>query len=162
VLPADRFYRVIEDASLISVDFIVLDSQNRLLLGKRVNPPAQDHWFVPGGRIYKGELLADAMQRLLISELGSKAAQLRPEWMGLYEHHYPGSVAGELISTHYVVLAHRVIWPTHFNFSLPKAQHAEYRWQSLQSIVTAKDVHEHSRWYAQDLLGVSRCPRSYP
>ena len=163
MLATERFHRVIEDAPLISIDLVILDDQQRMLLGKRLNAPAQGIWFVPGGRIRKGELLDAAMQRVLLTELGGVAAErLRPSWWGLYEHHYPDSVAGPEVPTHYVVLAHRLVWPADMPLALPTEQHDAYRWQHINEVAEAADVHVHTRWYAQDLLGVKRCPRWYP
>ena len=162
MLSAERFHQVIADAPLVSIDLVVTDCQNRLLLGQRVNRPAQGFWFVPGGRIMKGELLADAMRRLLVTELGTVASSMKPEWLGLYEHHYPDSMVGSHIPTHYVVLAHTLQWPEAFDGALPNEQHTAYRWQAMNEVAIAEDVHVHTRWYAQDLTGVARCPRCYP
>lgn len=161
-LPAARFHQLIADAPLVSIDLVVVDETGRLLLGLRRNAPASGSWFVPGGRVRKGELLANAMRRLLVEELGQQAEMLQPEWLGCYEHHYSEGVAGADCPTHYVVLAHRVTWPMQFRERLPREQHADYRWQALAEVASAHDVHVHSRWYAQDLTGVPRCPRSYP
>ncbi|MEL0027843.1 MAG: NUDIX domain-containing protein, partial [Perlucidibaca sp.] len=84
-LPLSRFHQLIADAPLVSIDLVVVDSRERLLLGLRRNAPARDSWFVPGGRIRKGELLPDAMRRLLVTELGEGACALVPQWLGLYE-----------------------------------------------------------------------------
>lgn len=163
MLTAERFHRVIEDAPLVSIDLVVVDDRQCMLLGQRLNAPAQGCWFVPGGRIRKGELLPDAMRRLLSAELGEEAGRvLQPAWLGLYEHHYPDSVAGPDQPTHYVVLAHQVRWPAELSWQLPTEQHDAYRWQPVQEVAAAMDVHVHSRWYAQDLTGVMRCPRFYP
>lgn len=163
MLSTARFHRVIEDTPLISLDLVVMDDQNRMLLGKRLNAPADGFWFVPGGRIHKSELLDAAMRRLLISELGIKAAErLQPKWLGLYEHHYTDSVVGPDVSTHYVVLAHQVNWPADLAQALPTEQHDAYRWQCISEVAVAVDVHVYTRWYAQDFMGVKRCLHCYP
>lgn len=162
MLSTQDFHHVIQHAPLVSIDLVVLDAHRNMLLGQRCNAPAQGAWFVPGGRIFKGELLAAAMHRTLMAELGTAATGLTPEWLGLYEHHYPDCATSPDISTHYVVLAHKVVLPEGWCCELPKQQHAHYRWQPLAEVATAADVHVHSRWYAQDLLNLPRDARELP
>lgn len=101
---------------------------------------------MPGGRIRKGELFDDAMQRLLSSELGREAAErLQPVWQGLYEQHYPDSMAAPDVATHYMVLAHQLIWPAGRSQSLPTEQHDAYRWQPVDEVAAASDVYVHTR-----------------
>lgn len=53
ILPLDTFKTVIESTPLVSIDLIVLNSEGKILLGKRLKHPAQGYWFVPRGRILK-------------------------------------------------------------------------------------------------------------
>jgi ADP-ribose pyrophosphatase YjhB (NUDIX family) len=45
----------------------------RLLLVQRANPPDQDKWGFPGGRIERGETVVEAAQRELLEETGVHA-----------------------------------------------------------------------------------------
>jgi colanic acid biosynthesis protein WcaH len=45
---------IIKLTPLISIDLIIKDQKRRILMGKRINNPAANSWFVPGGRIKKG------------------------------------------------------------------------------------------------------------
>lgn len=56
-LDRTKFSTVIENTPLVSIDLIVLNSQDQALLGHRLNKPALGSWFVPGGRIYKMKIL---------------------------------------------------------------------------------------------------------
>lgn len=38
------------------------------LVGERINRAAQGYWFVPGGRMYKGEALTKAFGRITFRE----------------------------------------------------------------------------------------------
>ena len=64
MLTQDTFKTIVASTPLISIDLLVLDPQNNVLLGKRVNRPAQGFWFVPGGRVLKDESIEQAFIRL--------------------------------------------------------------------------------------------------
>lgn len=49
------FKTIVDNTPLISIDLIIYNAKSEVLLGKRNNPPAKAHYFVPGGRIYKNE-----------------------------------------------------------------------------------------------------------
>ena len=49
---------------------VVLTSGQGVALVKRVQPPAQGLWHLPGGRIFKGETVEQAAIRVLKRELG--------------------------------------------------------------------------------------------
>ena len=65
-LPDALFSSIIEHAPLISMDLVVRDGAGRVLLGKRLNRPAKGFWFVPGGRIRKGERFEASFSRLVM------------------------------------------------------------------------------------------------
>ncbi|EBV2538175.1 GDP-mannose mannosyl hydrolase, partial [Salmonella enterica] len=50
-LRQEDFAAVVRTTPLISLDFIVENGQGEILLGQRLNRPAQGYWFVPGGRV---------------------------------------------------------------------------------------------------------------
>jgi colanic acid biosynthesis protein WcaH len=62
-LEKDTFKTVIASTPLVSIDLVVTNQNGEALLGKRLNRPAKDFWFVPGGRILKEESLAAAFRR---------------------------------------------------------------------------------------------------
>jgi colanic acid biosynthesis protein WcaH len=70
MLDGATFKTVIDSTPLISIDLVVRDGEGRVLLGQRLNRPAQGFWFVPGGRILKSESLSSAFRRLTLDELG--------------------------------------------------------------------------------------------
>ncbi len=53
-----------------SVDLVVFNSEGKALLGTGVNEPARGTLFVPGGRMWKDESLADATRRISRSQFG--------------------------------------------------------------------------------------------
>jgi colanic acid biosynthesis protein WcaH len=146
-LDKSTFTTVIDSTPLVSIDLVVLDSEDNALLGKRLNRPAQDYWFVPGGRITKNESLADAFKRLTLDELGEAFSITDAELLGPYDHFYDDYVFGEEVSTHYVAIAY-VLRLTQPLSKLPiDIQHGNYLWLSKTELLSSERVHKHSKWY---------------
>jgi len=70
MLDNGTFKTIVATTPLVSIDLLVRDTEGNILLGKRVNRPAQGDWFVPGGRVLKDEPIEQAYTRLLKIELG--------------------------------------------------------------------------------------------
>ncbi|MGE4383816.1 MAG: hypothetical protein AB7D41_11515 [Arcobacter sp.] len=60
MLNIETFKTIVENNPLISIDFVIINKENKILLGKRVNKPAYNFLFTLGGRVYKNEKLDDA------------------------------------------------------------------------------------------------------
>jgi colanic acid biosynthesis protein WcaH len=148
MLPVDVFKSIVRYTPLISMDIIVSNKKGEILLGKRNNRPAQGCWFVPGGRILKDERMNEAFGRLSMQELGMKLNLDESKFLGPFEHHYQDNFSGDDFSTHYVVLAFKVVLDMPLE-SLPDQQHAEYRWFTEKELLACADVHQHTRWYFQ-------------
>ncbi len=147
MLPLDTFKTIIKSTPLVSIDLIVRNSENKVLLGKRLNRPAQGYWFVPGGRILKDESVTAAFNRLIKIELGlSKAA---PNFKGLYQHFYSDNFSDADFSTHYIVLAFEFIVDEDIS-SLPFEQHSSYRWFTEDELKNSPKTHTHTKWYFQN------------
>ena len=73
MLSLEIFKTVVASTPLVSIDLIIRNSQEQVLLGLRNNRPTQGYWFVPGGRIQKDERLENAFRRLVSVELGVNA-----------------------------------------------------------------------------------------
>jgi len=145
----EHFVELVRGLPLVSVDLVLVRGGTEILLGLRTNRPAQGSWFVPGGRILKDEPRADALKRVAARELGiANVAGLKPQLLGVFEHFYPDCFAGDIgVSTHYVVIAHRIDVP--FGFQVPGCdnQHAELRWWPIAEAVANADVHRYTRDY---------------
>lgn len=148
MLDRELFRIVVANAPLVSIDLVVENAKGEILLGLRKNRPAKDSWFVPGGRVRKGESLDGAFRRLAQEELGQAFERSDAELLGLYEHFYEDSVFGSQPATHYVVLAHRV----HVADlgKLPEDQHSRYRWWTPEAMRESADVHENTRAYVSE------------
>ncbi|KQC99348.1 GDP-mannose mannosyl hydrolase [Acinetobacter soli] len=148
-LPDQVFKTVISSTPLISIDLVVRNNQNQVLLGKRLNAPAKGFWFVPGGRVQKDETLDDAFIRLIKEELGTEVVVKRSEanFLGVYEHFYKENVFDYNTTTHYVVLGYEIYINDLKNDTLPYIQNSEYKWFNERQLLTSDLVHNFSKNY---------------
>ena len=145
MLSKSIFNTIIENTPLVAIDLIIKNQSGNILLGRRVNEPAKNYLFVPGGRIYKNETFATAFERITYNELGTKFLLSNANYHGHYEHFYDKSVDNENISTHYIVLAYE-LFVTNLA-SLPFRQHKEYFWVSIHDIIKNGEVHKYTQNY---------------
>lgn len=158
----ETFMTVLDAAPLVSIDLVIENSEGDFLLGQRVNRPAQGYWFVPGGRILKGESLDDAFSRLSKTELGLALHRGDARLLDVYEHFYTDSVfgaTGEGPSTHYVALGYHLRISNALPELLPHQQHTEYRWASTESILVDPLVHHHTRAYFESFMALHSAGR---
>ncbi len=143
----DNFINIIRQVPLVSIDLIVKDSNGKCLLGLRSNAPARDNWFVPGGRIKKGERLADAFKRITKNELCTELDINNARFLGVFEHLYDTNFAGEPdVGTHYVVLAYEMLL-TVAPQQLPKDQHCQWQYFPIDSLFKHPQVHKYTKNY---------------
>lgn len=145
-LSSETFKSVVAATPLVSIDLIVENEQGCVLLGRRVNRPAEGFWFVPGGRVQKNETLDNAFKRLTQDELGCVFERQDAQFLGVYEHLYSDSVFGENPSTHYVVLGYRLTTVA-TELALPYQQHAEFQWWQPSKALSAEWVHSNTKAY---------------
>ncbi|MDG4812251.1 GDP-mannose mannosyl hydrolase [Hydrogenovibrio sp. 3SP14C1] len=150
-LPIDDFSNLIQMAPLVSIDLIV-ESQGKYLLGKRLNSPAKNFWFVPGGRIFKNEKISDALERIAKKELNIDVNTVSSYFFGSFEHFYNDSYVSEKISTHYVVLAYKLFADMDIDeLALPLAEHSKYQLFTIDEILENNCVHKHTQDYFRKL-----------
>ncbi|MBN2638839.1 MAG: GDP-mannose mannosyl hydrolase [Bacteroidales bacterium] len=132
---------------LVALDLIIENNEGDFLLGWRTKKPAQDQWFVPGGRIRKDERMAEAFQRIAKEELGLKVMMEDAEFLGVYEHLYEDNVFDDPdFGTHYIVLGYRIQINSELKH-LPKQQHQKYQWFSKFELLNHPRVHENTKTY---------------
>lgn len=148
-LPLDAFSKLIQTAPLISIDLIV-EVKGKYLLGKRLNSPAKNFWFVPGGRIFKNEKISDALERIEKKEINFDITKSEVSFFGVFEHFYPDSFVSKDISTHYIVLAYNIAIDLD-NLDLPMDEHSEYQLFTKDEILKNDCVHEYTQNYFRKL-----------
>ena len=144
-LKKEDFRGLVQHGVLFSIDLVVLDAQNRILVGERINRPAQGYWFVPGGRVYKNETLAKAFGRICLNELGQAFNYQEAKPLGLYDHFYDDSVFGEEISTHYINAPYLIELSETDMLNLPSEQHRHYRWVKIEDLAGDDSIHRYSK-----------------
>jgi len=143
MLDDKTFKTVIDSTPLISIDLLV-KKDNKILLGKRINKPAQGYFFSTGGRVYKNESIKDAMSRLAQTELNIELKSI-PKFLGVFEHFYDDGIYKD-ISTHYINLAYELNVNGEI-LNLPNEQHNEYQWFSIKELLESKQVHDYTKDY---------------
>ena len=131
-----------DSTPLISID-ILLIKDNKILLGKRTNKPAQGYLFSTGSRINKNDTIKNAMVRMAKNELNIEL-KLIPKFIGVFEHFYDGSVYRD-VSTHYVNLAYKL--EVEKSPNLPTDQHSEYKWFIIDELLKSNQVHKYVKNY---------------
>ncbi len=152
MLNKDIFANIVKNSPLISIDLIVQNRKDEILLGLRRNNPAQGFWFVPGGRIFKNESIANAFKRISKNELGIEYNLDKSEFIGVFEHFYDNSFFGESISTHYIAMG--------FELSVGDLkmagdeQHEIYKWFCKTRLLSDAKVHEYTKNYFLEGKGI--------
>ena len=142
MLDGQIFKTVVNLAPLVSID-ILPKKDNKFLLGRRANKPAQGYFFSTGGRINKNESIDKAMARVALNELNLRL-KYKPKFIGVFEHFYDDSIYKD-VSTHYVNLAYE--YEVKEVLDLPTEQHTEYKWFSINELLESKQVHKYVKDY---------------
>jgi len=154
-----EFFEVIERTPLVSIDLVIREPSNQILMGLRVNNPAKGNWFVPGGRVYKGEDLNEAFKRITLAEIGYELPLSHATLLGVFTHKYDTNFQDiDGVTTHYVVLAYEIIVKEDFKIKenprdSVSSQHSEYRWFASTDI--DKSIHYNSLVYFRCLSKIN-------
>lgn len=151
-LGKELFSSVIKSTPLISIDLIIRNDENDILLGKRLNKPAYGSWFVPGGRIYKDEKIEDAFTRITKNEIGKAYDISTAIFKGVYQHFYNDNVYNDSFSTHYIVLAFEFM--INEELSLDTIQHEKYKWFEEDELQNNNEVYSYVKDYFTKQKGI--------
>ena len=75
-LPSESYKYIYNRVPRLCVD-VVIRNVGDVLLSRRSIPPHIGRWYLPGGRVYKHELLEDAAKRICLRELGVRAKAVK-------------------------------------------------------------------------------------
>ena len=138
-IPDEVWSDIVEHVPIPSVDLLVV-TDDGLLLAKRQNEPAKGEWFVPGGRIQKGEPLEEAVHRVAREELGVDV--VIEEELGVYDHLYEIADVADVDGKHYVAHGY-VVRPESDTITLDK-QHSDAQYFDLDALPS---VHQYVEAY---------------
>ena len=149
----DLFSLIVSSSPLVSVDLVIENYSQKILLGLRENRPAKGYWFVPGGRITKNEKICDAIDRVLKKETGLKGVDYQKRFIGVVEHFYSDSAFGDNseINTHYIAIAYHITADYKEGMENNDDQHSELRWFPKAEIIEEENVHHYSQEYFSHL-----------
>jgi len=112
----EKIYRkILESMPIPTVDAITVHDGKFLLL-KRNNPPVKGEWWLPGGRIRKGEELEEAVKREVLEETGLECKIIRQ--IGVINQIFPEC---HTISIYYLVESESL------DVKLNE-EHSDYKW----------------------------------
>lgn len=148
MLAPDKYYKVIEQTTLTSVDLLFI-CDNQVLLGKRNNNPAKGFLFNPGARTYKMETQDQAIRRIAKTECGLLVDNY--SLVGVYDHVYENNFKDDKIKTHYVSTCYKIELKIKL-FAQPDNQHDKFYWIDIKKALQMENVHVHVKWFLKDIL----------
>jgi colanic acid biosynthesis protein WcaH len=115
-IPLKLYKKIVDVFPILCVD-IVVEHKERFLLVKRKKEPAKGRWWVPGGRVFKGETIEKAVKRKIKEELGINVKILKA--LGYYEKHFKENEFGLKSGIHTVSIV-VLVKPLSLNIKLNK------------------------------------------
>jgi colanic acid biosynthesis protein WcaH len=85
MIPLKSYKKIVDVIPILCVD-IVVRHKGKFLLVKRNNEPLKGEWWVPGGRLLKGETIENAAKRKMKEETGINIKIIKP--LGYFEEHF--------------------------------------------------------------------------
>lgn len=145
-IPIEALKDIARYSPIVSMDLIV-ELEDKVLLGLRTNRPAQGCWFVPGGRVLKPDNLPAAFRHVTRLELGTEFQLKESAFWGVYDHFYADNFAGSPdFGTHYIVLAFKLKLNEALT-TLPSDQHSAYRYWGIDELLQSEEVHSNTKAY---------------
>jgi colanic acid biosynthesis protein WcaH len=68
ILP-ETYRQIVDVLPILTMDIQVMNCNGAILQVRRAQEPLKGEWWTPGGRMYKGETMLEACQRILWQEL---------------------------------------------------------------------------------------------
>ena len=150
MLKGNEYLNVIKKTALTSVD-LILEYNDKILLGYRNNNPAKNFWFTPGCSTYKLEKQNEALKRLGKTELNLDLNFEKCKLVGVYDHIYDNNFYSNEFETHYV--------NTCYYLKINKkiiikndSQHDKFKWFSIEEIKKSEEVHDNVKLFLPNLI----------
>ena len=125
-IPDAEYKKILENMPICCVD-LVIENKNRALIILRGDEPDKGTWSIPGGRIYKREMLEEAVIRKAYEETGLKTKIKRK--IDVYETIFDKSQFNDLNSGVHTINIGFLVNSKEDNVRLDKTS-LKYRWIS--------------------------------
>ncbi|WP_340101660.1 NUDIX domain-containing protein [Salinibaculum salinum] len=122
-IPEETFGDCLAHLPQVCVE-VVVSHDDGVVLARRTNEPAAGEWFWPGGRLYKGEQLTAAAERIAREELDISVSVERR--LGVHAHFWDTASVAGADSRHTVNVVFLVTPAGDLNITLD-SQHDEWR-----------------------------------
>lgn len=136
------FKEIINSTPLVSVDLLLVND-DKILLCKRRNNPAKGFYFTPGGRIKKNQSWKEAIDSILINELGCTLKKNEYQVIGVWDHFYENSFFCDNTSTHYLSIGVYFNLKERINVVLDN-QHSDYIWINISEVPKNIKIHKYA------------------
>lgn len=145
MLSQEDYYFVCSKTHVVSID-IILEYDNKYLLGKRINEPAKGYYFVPGGSVSKNETLFDAMKRISKKELGIELNLSDFEFVMPSQHWYNCNFLDNSFGTHYLSLSYKkILSDEEFKNLDLRDQHSDFIFLTKEELLNDARVHDNNK-----------------
>ena len=121
---------------ILCVDLLVMGGSKILLCLRKYEPEA-GKWYVPGGRLHKGEEIREAAIRILREEVGMEAIYLRH--LGWDTTCFDTDPFGHGKGTHTVNALFHVV-PSNIKWPLECDQHTDIKWMEKGVVEFSPDI----------------------
>ena len=149
ILKKKIFLTIIDKTPLCSID-ILIKINHKYLFGLRVNKPARNFYFVPGGRILKNEKYNTTIKRVLKRELGLRIKNLKYKIIGVFDHIYTNNFLNvKKINTHYFVCAIKIELNEKIKLT-PDSQHKKLILLTKSQALNNKKIHKFCKIYLRN------------
>jgi colanic acid biosynthesis protein WcaH len=125
MIPRDLYGQIVENMPIACIDFVLVH-EGKVLLVFRKEEPAKEQWWIPGGRVFKGEKLIDCLKRKAREELGVEVEVVKA--LGSYEYFSPKAVFEEVTTGTHAVVSCFVVRPVNGVEVTLDSTSAEFRW----------------------------------
>ena len=96
MISSNYYEKIIDLIPICCVDVIIVSDDKYLLIKRRKNPE-KNKWWVPGGRIFKGERIKTCALRKAKEEAGLKCSFVKI--LGIYETFFDKGIYGKPLHT---------------------------------------------------------------
>ena len=144
MIDKDSYSRIHSLLPIACIDLVIVRT-DAVLLVKRKNEPLKDNWFIPGGRLHRGEFVQDAIERIAKEETGLTVS--RAAVFLIFENLiFDADPFGHGLGTHKVSLAFATKTMIEGEpLKLDMTQHDEARWYKPEAIINGGFHHYMTR-----------------